>query len=64
MDDVAYVTGILSPTAPTSESNLTRLLTSNGWDQDRIQAAVNEAQSRNLIRWVAFEGWCKGGRPV
>lgn len=30
---------------------------------EEVKAAVSELHYRNEIRWVAFSGWAKGGRP-
>lgn len=55
---------MLSPTHPTSESELVGLLRdAYGWSGQTIEHVVNEAQAENVIRWVAFGGWCRGGRP-
>lgn len=63
VSDVDLVVSLLSPTQPTPESELYSLLRDR-MDGPRIERAVNEAQSQNLIRWVAFSGWCRDGRPV
>lgn len=34
------------------------------WDRDLVQYILNSLQERNVIRWIAFRGWCLGGRPV
>lgn len=63
MDDVANVVSLLSADHPTSESTLYGLLKGMGWSRDQMERAVNEAQAKNEIRWVAFRGWLRGGRP-
>ena len=35
-----------------------------GWSTEELKDVLARLQIRNEIRWVAFEGWCRGGRPV
>ncbi len=56
------VIALLSPTTPTSETDLYLLLRED-LSRDEIKAAVSECLFRNEIRWVAFQGYCRGGRP-
>lgn len=61
--DIDRVVSLLSTTHPTTEAQLLEWLRGEGLDTDRAKRATNEAHARNLIRWVAFRGWLKGGRP-
>lgn len=60
------VLAILSPTEPLSEASI-REEVDNGclreWSLDDVVYVINSLHGRNKIRWVAFEGWCLGGRP-
>lgn len=62
--DIDRVVYALSPTQPRSEQDLKTVLLQQGMGETRIEIAVSEAHHRNLIRWVAFAGWLRGGRPV
>lgn len=60
---ITRVVSLLSETHPTSESDLLGLLYGEGLTREQALEAIALAQARNEIRWVAFQGWCKGGRP-
>jgi hypothetical protein len=62
--DIKRVLELLSAREPMSEEMLSRLLNVDGMSEERISNAVNTAHAQNRIRWVAFEGWLKGGRPT
>ena len=63
--DAHLVTSLLRNDIPTSEARIKSILMSDyGWTGERVEKAVNAAQARNLIRWVAFDGWYRGGRPL
>jgi hypothetical protein len=34
-----------------------------GYSEAQVKHVLGELQVRNEIRWVAFSGWCLGGRP-
>ena len=49
---------------PTSENDLTIALQRHGlYDDNLKKRAVSTLHDQNKIRWVAFRGWCFGGRP-
>lgn len=62
-EDIERVLELLSKREPMPEETLSRLLNVDGMSEARISNAVNTAHAQNRIRWVAFEGWLKGGRP-
>jgi SOS response regulatory protein OraA/RecX len=59
----ARVASMLSVTEPTTEKDLFRKLIEAGMESEEIVVTINECHMRNEIRWVAFQGWCLGGRP-
>lgn len=59
----ACVISVLDPTLPTGEKELYRLLAAKGMEREEIEVTINECHMRNEIRWVAFSGYCRGGRP-
>lgn len=56
------VIALLSPDHPMPETDLYRLLREE-LDREEIKTAVATCLMRNEIRWVAFQGYCRGGRP-
>ena len=53
----------LDEAKPTSEAALRIVFAKRGIRGEDVQQAVNTLHARNDVRWVAFQGWCKGGRP-
>lgn len=62
-DDIEKVVSVLSRTDPTTEYSLKAKLLGLGLRDERASVAVNEAQYQGRIRWAAFEGWLRIGRP-
>lgn len=53
----------LSFEKPTQEWALRMLFAKQGVAGEDVKRALDTLHSRNEIRWVAFSGWCRGGRP-
>lgn len=62
-DNIALVLECLSPNEPLGERQLLDALAMKGVEHEAAKDAVNVAHGLNMIRWVAFDGWCLGGRP-
>lgn len=60
------ILNLLRPDVPFSEGNI-RAEVERGclrrYELVDVERTINELQGENKIRWVAFSGWCRGGRP-
>ena len=60
------ILNMLSDTEPMSESAIARergVGILRKYSEDSVKAELDFLLSKNKIRWVAFRGYCKGGRP-
>lgn len=63
-EERGLVTSLLSPDYPTGESELMGLLAQDGLTLDEAKRTLDGLMADGDIRWVAFRGYCRGGRPV
>lgn len=61
---MTFVLRTLDEVEPCLEYDLRRIGQSQGIHPEDLADAVNLLLSDNAIRWVAFRGYCKGGRPL
>lgn len=54
---------LLDAETPMKESELLALGKASGFKSAEIKDATAVLHNRNEIRWVAFHGYCLGGRP-
>lgn len=60
------VVGMLSFTKPMGEVTVRAEIYRGclrGYSEEQVKDVLDDLHYRNEIRWVAFEGWLRGGRP-
>lgn len=61
---VAQVVAVMPDEGIIGDDELTSLLQKEyGWGAEAVGRSVGQAHVENAIRWVAYRGWAKGGRP-